>query len=1212
MKTKITLLTIILAFFSLSMNVIAQAGSNDNTFNALDVDYDPGQGADAIAVQSDGKIIIGGAFTSYNGVAKNRLVRLNTDGTIDASFNIGTGANNPINAIAIQSDGKIIIGGRFSSYNGTSSNGIARLNTNGSYDATFIVGTGTNSYGAVVLAIQTDGKIIFGGTFTSYNGTALSRIGRLNTDGSVDATFNSGTGLTSAGSSYVYGIAIGSDGKIAVGGDFQFYNGVSRKNIALLNSDGTLNTSFLIGTGPNNSVLAVAIQSDGKVIIGGYFTSYNGSSQGYMARLNTDGTRDPNFLGAPKDVDAITIQADGKVLFGGWNNSSDVYIGRRNTNGSADYLALTQTGVSVSAIAVQSDGKIIVGGNYYQVSGTYRNGLARLNVNGSVDKTFNRTYGVYLSSNYPTAPIVQSICAQSDGKILMGGNFISYDDTLVNYLTRANADGSVDPTFSRTGDFGLNSVINAIGVQSDGKIIAAGTFVAFNNISKNRIIRFLAGGSVDPAFTIGTGANGDINAIAIQPDGKIIIAGSFSTYNGTARSCIARLNTDGTLDAGFVVGTGANNVIKRLALQGDGKIIIVGQFTAYNGTTMYRIARLNVDGSLDATFIIGTGADSYVYAVAIQPGDGKVIIGGYFGTYNGFASSKLARINADGSYDPTFTVGTGFTGISIDAIALQSDGKIIFGGNFTKYKGVTIGSNLVRIDSVGSIDASFNVGVGVNGPIKTSTLQSDGKLIIGGSFTKYNGAGRHHIARVITSCTPPAPTSTTILSALDICTGSGTTLTATVSGTSGWYDAPGAGNYLGGGTSFTTPVLTGSTTYYVQDSSSCGASGTRTAITVVVAPIPSISGSTPASRCGTGTVMLGATANTATLNWYAASTGGTSLGTGLSFTTPSISDTTNYYVEAVNICGSSTRTTVKASVTDLPVVALSLPATKCLNSAPLVLTGGTPVGGIYSGNGVGSGNFNPIYLGTNTIIYTYSDGTCSNSNTQTIFVNALPAVTATADFSICAADTITLAGSGATSFVWNNSVTNGIPFIISVTTTYKVTGTDVATGCSNTDSTVVTVSPVDTSLSLVGFTFTANATTGAVYRWLNCNSGTIIPAQTGQSYTATTPGSYALEVTENGCTDTSACYTILSTGISKTNEYYISTYPNPTSGIVTINFHVSIAGKIIIKDILGQVLISQTIQAQQIEVDLSNYANGMFFINIETDSFNQMFTVTKK
>ncbi len=1345
MNTKITLLTITLSFFIWSINANAQAGSNDNTFNSGDVNYDMATDGSilATAIQSDGKILIGGAFTTYNGTAKKNLVRVNADGGIDASFNIGTGADNPITSIAIQSDGKIIIGGKFASYNGTASNGIARLNTNGSYDAAFIVGTGTNSYGAVALAIQTDGQIIFGGTFTSYNGTALSRIGRLNTNGSVDATFNSGTGITSAGSSTVYSIAVGIDGKIAVGGAFLFYNGVSRKNIALLNADGTLNTTFLIGAGPNNDVDAVAIQSDGKVIIGGLFNKYNNVNQGYLARLNTDGTKDPAFVGAPKDVDAIAIQADGKVLFGGWNNSSAVYIGRRNTNGSADYMALTQTGVSVSAISVQSDGKIIVSGNYYEANGVYRNGLARLNINGSVDKTFNRTYGAFLTSNYPTAPIVYSTSVQNDGKIIIGGDFLSYNDTAMNYLARANADGSVDPNFVRTGDFGVNSIIRATGVQSDGKIIAAGEFLSYNGLTKNRIIRFLASGSIDPAFNIGTGANSTIYAVAIQSDGKIIIAGSFATYNGIARSCIARLNTDGTLDAGFIVGTGANSGIFCTAIQGDGKIIIGGSFTTYNGTSINRLARLNTDGSLDPTFIVGTGANNYVEAIAIQPGDGKVIIGGYFSAYNGTASNKSARINTDGSYDAAFVVGTGFTGISVDAIALQSNGNIIFGGNFTQYKGITIGSNLVRINTIGSIDASFNVGVSANGPIKTTILQSDEKLIIAGSFTGYNGAGRHKIARVITSCTPPPPTSTTVASALDICTGSSTALTATVSGTSGWYDAQGAGNYLGGGTSYSTPTLTGTTTYYVQDSNSCGPSGTRTAITVNVAPIPSISGTTPGSRCDSGTVILGATANTGTLNWYEASAGGPSLGSGLSFTTPVIYDTANYYVATSNICGSSARTAVKAAVRDLPVVTLSVPPSACRNASPLLLTGGSPAGGTYYGTGVGAGNFNPLYLGTNTITYTYSDGICSNSATQSITVNALPnvfatadftvcaldtislagggattyvwnhsvtnatpfvssvtnttyivtgtdiatgcsnidstvvtvsnlstvalslpaaaclnavpfiltggspsggiysgigvntgnfnpaiigahaitytysdgtcsqsaidsitvnalpIVTATADFSICAGDTVTLAGNGATTYVWDNSVTNATPFISSVTTTYNVIGTDIYSGCSNTASTVVTVNTVDTSLSLTGNTFTANAA-GAAYKWLDCISGSFIPGETNQSFTAAAPGAYALEVTQNGCKDTSACYTIVTTGISETNVYYVSAYPNPSSGKFQILISKSTKELIQFKvtDILGKQVYTEMLPAgiNNHSIDLSQLPNGIYLL----------------
>ena len=171
----------------------AQPGANDPTFNPGDQGFDYGAGADnrinTIAIQNDGKIIIAGQLNSYNGALNNRIARLNDDGSVDAAFYSGSGANYEIFATAVQNDGKIIIAGNFTSYNGTAIKRVARLNTNGTIDASFNIGTGI-SHCVYATAIQSDGKIIVAGDFDTINGTPSYRSARLNTDGSLDTTFS--------------------------------------------------------------------------------------------------------------------------------------------------------------------------------------------------------------------------------------------------------------------------------------------------------------------------------------------------------------------------------------------------------------------------------------------------------------------------------------------------------------------------------------------------------------------------------------------------------------------------------------------------------------------------------------------------------------------------------------------------------------------------------------------------------------------------------------------------------------------------------------------------------------------------------------------------------------------------------------------------------------------------------------------------------------
>jgi uncharacterized delta-60 repeat protein len=369
----------VLLLTAFCINTKAQSGANDPNFN-------PGTGANNLvwttAIQNDGKIIIGGQFTSYNGTTKNYITRLNADGTLDPTFNVGTGASYEVWNTSIHSDGKIIVGGWFTSFNGILRNNIVRLNSDGTLDATFNPGTGTDDW-VNTTAIQNDGKIIIGGYFTTYNETTRKGIARINADGSLDTVFNPGTGSYGP----VETTAIQSDGKIIIGGWFNSYNETTSHNIARLNSDGTLDNTFNTGTGAYGWVKTTAIQSDGKIIIGGYFTSYNGTARNHIARLNADGTLDTTFnpgTGANNYIFTTSIQSDGKIIIGGdftsYNGTTTNRIARLNTDGTLDATFNPGTGVDdrVITTAIQSDGKILIGGKFTSYDGINRNRIARI------------------------------------------------------------------------------------------------------------------------------------------------------------------------------------------------------------------------------------------------------------------------------------------------------------------------------------------------------------------------------------------------------------------------------------------------------------------------------------------------------------------------------------------------------------------------------------------------------------------------------------------------------------------------------------------------------------------------------------------------------------------------------------------------------------------------------------------------------------------
>ena len=247
---------------------------------------------------------------------------------------------------------------------------------------------------------------------------------------------------------------------------------------------------------------------------------------------------------------------------------------------------------------------------------------------------------------------------------------------------------------------------------------------------------FASDGSIDTSFNAQSGTDGIIFYQNIQADGKIVIGGSFTSYNGTPVNRIARLNPDGSLDTSFAIGTGFNNTVRSIQFQQDGKIVIGGWFTSYNGIPASRIARLNPDGSLDTSFVIGSGFNNNVLYIHIGS-DNKIYAGGNLTSYQGVSTNRIARLNSDGSLDTTFTIGTGFNN---NVLSIQEDslGGILVFGRFTTYQGITA-NRIIRLQNNGSRDTAFATGTNFNEQVRFSDLQPDGKILAGGDFTSYDG-----------------------------------------------------------------------------------------------------------------------------------------------------------------------------------------------------------------------------------------------------------------------------------------------------------------------------------------------------------------------------------------------------------------------------------------------------------------------------------------
>jgi len=740
----------LLIFFS-QLNytpVFSQPGTPDATFNTADTGDQTGFGplsgdVETTLVLSDGKILIAGNFVGYNNSAVGLIARLNADGTIDTGFNIGgTGFNGTVIKLLLQPDGKIITIGYFTQYNGVNRRGIARLNSDGSLDATFDPGTGIGVDDYVKDVAFQNEKIILIGDITSYNNTTVKSIIRINVNGSLDTTF------APADASFLYSIKVQSDGKIVVGGLFNTIGGQTRYRLARLNSNGSLDTGFNPGNAViNEGIYAILIQPDGKIVVGGSYsqTSYKG-----LIRLNSNGSIDNSFgiTNGPLAnygegyINVIQQQTDGKFLVGGqfnsFNGAAANYITRINNNGSADTgFNVGEGGTDeVRDVKVLASGKVLVAGWFLSFNNKPQKRLVLLNSNGSIDTSFNPVSGTGANSNvYVTRNL-------SSGKKIIAGSFTVFNGTPVGRIARLNEDGSLDLTYN-TANGGANEVIYDLAVQNDGKLIVAGEFTKIAGQARSSIARLNADGTLDGSFNAGLGANSYIYSVAVQSDGKILAAGYIGS--STRQWNLVRYNSDGSPDNTFNANNSqiTNGLIRDIVIQPDGAILFGGGFTTAGGSTYNRIARLTAAGLLDTSFNPGTGANSSVMSISVQP-DGKILVGGFFSSFNGLAQSVLVRLNPNGSLDNGFVTAIN---VSVRSIKNYPDGKIAIGGGFTTVNGVSR-NRLAVLNADGSLNTTFDPGVGVNDLVLNCDMEPNGDLLIGGLFNQVGTLNKNYIARV--------------------------------------------------------------------------------------------------------------------------------------------------------------------------------------------------------------------------------------------------------------------------------------------------------------------------------------------------------------------------------------------------------------------------------------------------------------------------------
>ena len=376
---------------------------------------------------------------------------------------------------------------------------------------------------------------------------------------------------------------------------------------------------------------------------------------------------------------------------------------------------------------LSSGNQFYIGGGFnYFNDGIAPRGIARINSNGSQDYTFSKTItGTSIGFNIITySTQVNTLNIDNNNKILVGGGFSHYNNLPIGTnLARLNADGSLDATLSAAAyAVGFNSQhqVHNIVPLSDGKILVGGAFSTYNSETHRGFIRLNNDGSIDTSlsavagnnrFIALFGGNGAVLQTLIEPDNKMVIGGYFVTYNSQTYNNFVRLNYDGSVDTSLsaVAGTSRFNmpaymysIVKGL----NNSYMLGGEFTAYNSQSHNRFIRLNYDGSIDASLSAVAGGSRFnnpVYSIALQS-DNKILVGGDFTTYNSASHLGIIRLNYDGSVDASFVTGTGF-GVGVRKILLLNNGKILVGGVFTTYNGEPV-RGIALLNSDGTLDTS--------------------------------------------------------------------------------------------------------------------------------------------------------------------------------------------------------------------------------------------------------------------------------------------------------------------------------------------------------------------------------------------------------------------------------------------------------------------------------------------------------------------------
>jgi hypothetical protein len=736
-------------------------------------------GSDAYFISNapDGGYYVGGNFTSFDGVSLNRIVKLNSDGSIDGNFNVGTGFDGPVrNAVIGEFTGNLHICGAFNTYRGTTSRKIVTVNP--STGAIVRAYTYASTSGAAYDAVEIDStKLIVSGTNTGWSGL---RMWNMSTGAQDTVNFSFSPGGTTG---QVWAIERFANGNIICGGTMP--SGFTYNRCFIINSNGSFNTSACVNIqahGFTNQVSLLKKYNGTTIIAAGYVNTVGAwYLTSRILKVYDDGTYDQNFKTNSTGVITNTafgldIKNDVITLVGPFSTAREYPY---TLNGDAIFFDMDGNKIWEDNV-IEGDG--FQNGGVMAASGgvVFVQSISSTNVNWEPMPSTG-IYYFYPSTGGQTGQVaptdfqngiqgtVYSIETYGQ-KLLVAGDIQSYNGTTVtSNLIRLNSDGTLDETFFPPDITG--AIRKILYVPSSETILVGGEFSGY--------------------FKALNASTGSVNSNWTATFDGIVRCFSYNIYNkgiaigGDFTGGVRVYSNKGVLDTSFSFGSGTNagsRVNDIWYSQQNRRILIAGSFTTFNGQTAKGMASINFDGSLDTAFSTGVtgfgGGEPYCMYLD-QYGD-SMFVGGSFSSYKGNQAGNFTNIrlsNGDSDYDPEYpddawTRANQFNG-PVHTIKYMNEKigsgtinpKYFVGGNFSSYITGSTGYNMQTVYSQGiaKIDANyysdpqtFDVGAGTNGTVYAIKTQypnyvvdpSRQNLFIGGTYTQFKGNAHNKIVHV--------------------------------------------------------------------------------------------------------------------------------------------------------------------------------------------------------------------------------------------------------------------------------------------------------------------------------------------------------------------------------------------------------------------------------------------------------------------------------